>query len=147
MMLQLTITNIIKEACQRGEQIVLKLSYVKVVTWLQQPFYVIVNLKMPKRFLKFCFKSKLPTIYEEILPINQADLPDTPPELPPPRLPPRRIHTRGSTCHTLKLLKKPAYLNLNQVYDNIPANRELYINICPLHPDQLSCPYCVICNN
>ena len=102
---------------------------------------------MPKRFLKFCFKSKLPTIYEEILPINQADLPDTPPELPPPRLPPRRIHTWGSTCHTLKLLKKPAYLNLNQVYDNIPANRELYINICRLHPDQLSCPYCVICNN
>ena len=57
---------------------------------------------MPKRFLKLCFKSKLPTIYEEILPINQADLPDTPLELPAPWLPLPRI----------KRLKKPAYLNL-----------------------------------
>ena len=36
---------------------------------------------------------------------------------------------QSSACHTIKHLKNPAYLNLSEVYENVSANRELYIRV------------------
>ena len=113
-----------------------------------------LSIIMPRRVFKMIrfSRTKLPVIPEEsdtTTPLYNTvyDREECAPELPPPRLPPPRVPARnysGSTAGGVR--KRPAYLDKNAIYENLPANHELYINVCPLHWQQLKHPYCVECN-
>ena len=112
---------------------------------------------MPRKLFKLKFAKskgkKLTPISEESHTVSvtggeaEEKVEQLPPELPPPRLPPPRIPPRGTTTRVAEeRVRRLPFLDKNSVYENLPANRETYVNVCPLHRQQLNRPFCDTCN-
>ena len=65
-----------------------------------------------------------------------------PSKLPPPRIPPRGV----TALAVKKKAKKPQFLDKSSVYENLIVNRETFMNVCPMHHQQLNQLFCNTCN-